>query len=221
VLGFELALAGTSVVTDCGAYLYTASRDWRNRFRSTAFHSTVQIDGEELNRFAHPDLLWRLHYDAIPRSVVWRPGPDWDYLRAGHHGYERLAEPVTHVREFLAHRRAPVVLLRDRLVGQGVHRYVWRFHLDPAVHPTLDADRVRLAAGDRCLWLACLEAPPGLRLTLDPGWVSPSYGVRVPTRVVRAEVTRAAPVGAVWALASEPVDAGARARYLAALEACA
>src|SRR6185295_6240597 len=55
ILGFELYLNGFNVVTDCGAYLYTASREWRNRFRSTAFHNTVQVDGEELNRFISPD----------------------------------------------------------------------------------------------------------------------------------------------------------------------
>ena len=51
ILSFELWLDGMNLVTDCGAYLYTASREWRNRFRSTAFHNVVQVDGEELNRF--------------------------------------------------------------------------------------------------------------------------------------------------------------------------
>ena len=64
ILSFELFLNGFNVVTDCGAYLYTASREWRNRFRSTAFHNTVQVDGEELNRFLAPDALWQLPYDA-------------------------------------------------------------------------------------------------------------------------------------------------------------
>jgi hypothetical protein len=60
ILSFELFMNGFNVVTDCGAFLYTASREWRNRFRSTAFHNTVQIDGEELNRFISPDALWQL-----------------------------------------------------------------------------------------------------------------------------------------------------------------
>ena len=32
ILSFELWLDGMNLVTDCGAYLYTASREWRNRF---------------------------------------------------------------------------------------------------------------------------------------------------------------------------------------------
>src|SRR4029077_13276749 len=80
ILSFELWLDGTNFVTDCGAYLYTASRDWRNRFRSTAFHNVVQVDDEELNRFFIPDNLWQLHDDARPRDVVWRPGKRIDYF---------------------------------------------------------------------------------------------------------------------------------------------
>ena len=34
ILSFELFLNGFNVVTDCGAYLYTASREWRNRFEA-------------------------------------------------------------------------------------------------------------------------------------------------------------------------------------------
>ena len=63
-----------NVVTDCGAYLYTASREWRNRFRSTAFHNVVQVDGEELNRLISPDHLWQLRDDARPLNVAWRVG---------------------------------------------------------------------------------------------------------------------------------------------------
>jgi len=70
ILSFELFLNGFNVVTDCGAYLYTASREWRNRFRSTAFHNTVQVGDEELNRFLGPDALWQLHYDAVPVEPV-------------------------------------------------------------------------------------------------------------------------------------------------------
>jgi hypothetical protein len=79
VLSFELVLEGMPLVTDCGAYVYTASAEWRNRFRSTGFHNTVQVDGEELNRFGPADDLWTLRYEAVPEAVVWRPGAGADY----------------------------------------------------------------------------------------------------------------------------------------------
>ena len=106
ILSFELHLDGLNIVTDCGAYLYTASREWRHRFRSTASHNTVQVDGEELNRLLHPDELFRLRYDAVPTEVQWSPKGDWLRLRAGHRGYERLPAPITHVRTICSTTRS-------------------------------------------------------------------------------------------------------------------
>ena len=60
ILSFELFMNGANIVTDCGAFVYTASREWRNRFRSTAFHNTIQVDDEEVNRFVEPNALWQL-----------------------------------------------------------------------------------------------------------------------------------------------------------------
>ena len=48
-LSFELALDGNSLITDPGTYVYTPSPDMRNRFRSTAMHNTLVIDGREQN----------------------------------------------------------------------------------------------------------------------------------------------------------------------------
>src|SRR5207237_10247168 len=58
-LSFEAVLDGVPLVTDCGSYVYTASPEWRNRFRSTAFHNTPRIDGAEQNRIP-VDSLWML-----------------------------------------------------------------------------------------------------------------------------------------------------------------
>src|SRR5207342_2892914 len=96
ILSFELFMNGFNVVTDCGAYLYTASREWRNLFRSTAFHNTLQVDGEELNRFLGSDALWQLQYDAKPTGAVMQPGQGVDRFRGGHSGYARLTPPVSH-----------------------------------------------------------------------------------------------------------------------------
>ena len=80
---FELWLDGMNLITDCGAYLYTASREWRNRFRSTAFHNVVQIDDTELNRFLSPDNLWQLRDDARHDDH----GADGDILKDHRHAF--------------------------------------------------------------------------------------------------------------------------------------
>jgi hypothetical protein len=206
-------LDGMNVVTDCGAYLYTASREWRNRFRSTAFHNMLQVDGEELNRFIHPEEMWRLRYDAVPTDVTWQPGEAADYFRGGHSGYARLAVPVLHHREILLHRGAGCVAVRDRVEGTGTHRLVWRFHLDPALGAALQEDGVRLGSDDRALWLLPVTLPPRSVVSIEGGWVSPSYGSKRDTSVVVVDATSAVPTSAVYLFANRPLSAPERARW--------
>ena len=65
-LSFAAVLDGVELVVDPGSFVYTASVEWRNRFRSTLFHNTPVVDGAEQNRFVDPPNLWHLHYDAVP-----------------------------------------------------------------------------------------------------------------------------------------------------------
>jgi hypothetical protein len=183
ILSFELFFNGFNVVTDCGAYLYTASREWRNQFRSTAFHNGVQIDGEELNRFIAPDALWQLRYDAAPVGAAFARGSAVDCFRGGHRGYERLVPPASHTRWCVADKASPRVLVRDRIEGGGRHDLRWRFHLDPAVIAHADGGDVRLSHESREAWLLPDDGA-ALSLSIESGWVSPAYGVKLPATVL-------------------------------------
>ena len=94
-LAFEAVLDGVRLISDCGAYVYTASAADRNAFRATAAHNTPCIDGQEINRFIRWDYLWSLHNDAHPSIRRWTIGGDCDVIRASHSGYQRLPSPVT------------------------------------------------------------------------------------------------------------------------------
>ena len=181
VLSFELVLDGLDVITDCGAFVYTASREWRNRFRSTAFHNVVQVDDEELNRFVSPAHLWTLHDDARPADVVWRSGDDLDYFAGRHTGYERLTDPVRVRREIVLDRARDLVVVRDTLESAGPHRYCWRFHFDPALAVTSADDAIAVSANGRSAWLLPVAPVP---LAIEDAWVSPSYGVKQPARSI-------------------------------------
>ncbi len=205
ILGFELFMGGCNLVTDCGAYVYTTSHEWRNRFRSTAFHNGVQVDGEEVNRFVAPYALWQLHNDAVPSGASLACGTDADVFRGSHRGYERLAAPVSHTRECVVEKGAPRVLVRDRLDGSGEHRLTWRFHLDPAVTAETHGRAVRLSCGSSEFWLRS-DLPAAFTLSLEPGWVSPSYGVKVPATVVVWQGTVALPMTASHWFSTERVN---------------
>ncbi len=51
---------------DPGTFTYTGSPEWRNRFRSTAAHNAVQVDGQELNRLGEPITSGACSDDARP-----------------------------------------------------------------------------------------------------------------------------------------------------------
>lgn len=217
VLSFELFLNGFNVVTDCGAYLYTASREWRNRFRSTAFHNTVQVDDEEVNRFVGPDALWTLRYDAVPADVSFSSGSRVDRFSGAHRGYERLPDPVTVGRELQLDRQRPVVAVRDTLTGRGVHDLVWRFHLDPAVTARLDGGDMQLTSGRHEVWLLPDRTAAAFSAALEEGWVSPSYGVKRPTTVVVWRVKAAVPLTAAWVFADSRLTPAEREQVLSDL----
>jgi Heparinase II/III-like protein/Heparinase II/III N-terminus len=201
ILSFELALNGVNVVTDCGAYLYTASREWRNCFRSTAFHNSVQVDDEELNRFLGPDALWQLHYDAHPLDPRLYRGDCVDCFEGGHSGYTRLPSSVLHTRAFFVHRQLARVAVRDHVKGSGDHKLVWRFHLDPEITPAVDGTDVRLASPQGDAWLMAVDGTSGVTPKIEAGWVSPSYGIKVPAAVVVIETRAVLPVLASWLFA--------------------
>ena len=208
ILSFELWLDGMNLVTDCGTYLYTASREWRNRFRSTEFHNVVQVDGEEVNRFFSPDRLWHLRDDARPVDVTFRAGDDVDYFQGAHTGYRRLTPPLTVRREIALIKSGPDVLIRDVVDGSGTRELVWRFHLDPAVRAEAVGGDVRLSVSGRDAWFQPVLLPPDTVMTIEDGWSSVSYGVRAAIRIVVLRVRRAVPQSATFrfGLARLPAD---------------
>jgi hypothetical protein len=151
------------------------------------------VDGEELNRFIGPDALWQLRYDAKPAGAEMRVGPTADCFRGGHSGYARLAPPLSHTREWLVDKQHPRVLVRDRLEGDGTHALAWRFHLDPAVAPEVDGCDIRLTHDGRTVWLLPDDTAAAFSFSVEPGWVSPSYGVKVPTNVLVWKATAPVP----------------------------
>jgi len=188
ILSFELVLDGVPLVTDCGAYLYTASREWRNRFRSTAFHSTIQIDDEEVNRFIGPDFLWQLRDDASPLDASFGRESGRDWFRGSHAGYQRLASPVRVTRSIALATGEPLVAVQDVLDGQGTHLVQWRFPLDPDLRADIRGHDVRFERDGRERWLLPASNLPA-SWTLEPGWVSPGYGVRRETQVLALRAT--------------------------------
>lgn len=184
-LSLEAVLCGAHLISDCGAYVYTASYAERNLFRSTAYHNTPQVDGEEINRFISPDYLWGLHNDARPvvREVSF--STRLDRLVVSHTGYQRLASPVTPLRTVTLDHDMHRLAIHDRFEGDGQHLVEIPLHLAAGVEVVERSEgRVTLAANGNTFAVAWRSAGDWTLQVLE-GRVSPSYGVTRPTSVLQ------------------------------------
>ena len=183
-LSVDVTLAGTHLIVDPGAYVYTSDWQARNAFRSTAAHNTPQIDGQEINRFVDPKYLWLLSNDAIPEIRHWDPSTKTDRLTASHSGYQRLSSPVMPVRTICLDKANDRLAIIDRFEGNGAHDVQVRYTLAPHVtvedmgankwHLSTDAGGFLLISAGSSEWEAHIE---------DADF-SPSYGIKQSTRAI-------------------------------------
>ncbi len=124
-LSIEVSAGGRPFIVDPGTYVYSADLQKRHEFRSTAYHSTVQIDGKEQNTI-RVDSPFVIGNEAKPRVLEWKTNDDFDKVVAEHYGY-----PVTHRRTVTFDKRERLWLIDDEFFGEGEHVYEARFHFAP------------------------------------------------------------------------------------------
>ena len=188
ILSFELCVGSTPFIVDPGAYIYTGEPAWRNRFRATAYHNTVMIDGAEQNRF-RDDQLFGMQPDAEPIVHQWCSTEAYDWLEAEHTGYRRLPRPVSHRRGFWFDKRAMNCRITDTFQGAGEHRVEWYYHFDHGieVQQAHEALVVARAHGIELGIRVVTESP--LSTEILDGWVSRRYGIKLPARILRLHGT--------------------------------
>ena len=207
-LAVDAFVDGAHVLSDCGAFTYTRSYRWRNRFRGSAFHNSPVVDDQEQNRLINERYLWNVHYDAVPQVLEWRNNEHYDVFRGEHAGYLRLADPVALRRQVVLERESHRLLVVDEFICRRNHEFLIPLQLAPGVSVIeLNDNCVRLRAGDRVFSLAWQSACKWI-CRLEAGWVSPSYGVRVsaPRLELRANVSSESLRIAIVPGAIDPVE---------------
>lgn len=129
-LSFELSVDGKRLVVDTGTSTYRPGprRDYE---RSTAAHSTVEIDGQNQTE------VWgafRAARRATPRlETATDEGPGQPVtVTASHDGYERLPGSPRHRRTWrISDHQVEII---DRINGRGTHTSVARLILAPGTH---------------------------------------------------------------------------------------
>jgi hypothetical protein len=205
-LSLEVSACGRSLIADPGAYVYTSDLRERHRFRSTAYHSTVEVDGVEQNT-TPVETPFSIGDEAHPRVLEWETGPERDSVVAEHEGYARLVEPVTHRRKVVFHKRDRYWTVEDTLAGQGEHVFRFHFHFAEGLEVSVVDDRTVRACDPQtgaCLIVVADDAsePPALL----ERQASRDYGAKRPTVAACWTHRARVPLVARWLLI--PVCAG-------------
>lgn len=192
-LSITLSAYGKTFLIDPGSYVYTSDPAIRNKFRSTAFHNTLQVGNEEINRIPD-DGLFRLTEDAHVTVHHWISQPAYDLFDASHNGYARLKPGLIHRRQIWFDKVARLWVLHDQLrlateaegeSKQEAEVSLW-FHLGPMpirMDRTNNAIRTEAERGANLIILPLGDFP--LKLSVEDGWHSPRYGVREKSPVAR------------------------------------
>lgn len=180
-LSLLLSKNNKDVITDSGTYGYAANSDWRKFFRGTSAHNTVSVDDHDQASYIN-GFMWK---DAYEAKLVFREEIDGRlYLLARHNGYESIG--VTHWRGIIVdpHYRC---FVWDRLVGEGNHSLILRWHLQEA--PQKSGDKF-FVDSENSIELNVINAH-GIKVSrgkLNPisGWKSHGYGEKSPISTIEA-----------------------------------
>jgi hypothetical protein len=180
-LSIEVSACGTAFIVDPGTYVYTADLHERHLFRSTAYHSTVEIDGVEQNNIDERS-PFVIGNEARPQVLGWESGPGKDVVIAEHAGYERLPQPVTHRRTVTFYKSERLWLVADDITGPGEHDLAFRFHLAPELETTVRSDG-SIEARDKITGARLLIVANGITVqaVLEERFSSRDYGAKHPS----------------------------------------
>lgn len=200
-LSIEVSACGTSFLSDPGTFVYTSDLSQRQLFRSTAYHSTVEVDGVEQNT-TDADQPFRIGNEARPQVLKWEFGEDFDFVEAEHYGYRRLANgAITHRRAITFDRQERYWLLEDKLTGSGMHQFKFIFHFAPELEiVTREGNFVEARDGRTGTRLIIASLDLNQQAVLEGRWYSRSYGSKVPSVAACFTVKSEAPLSLRWLL---------------------
>ncbi len=196
-LNFELAAFGRSLIVDPGRYTYSEAGDtnWRVKFRGTAYHNTVVVDGKNQTRYEPREIKESSrHAQGSVRHKIAGPAPEFemrtftsksrfDFLHgiARSHEYDAVHER----RLFFAFGEYWICC--DTLTSATKHSYDLLFHLSEHAHNqvAIKRDRGTLSVCSPNLVIAQEDRFESMDLGVEPGYVSYRYGVKHPAPVVR------------------------------------
>jgi len=183
-LSLLLRQGAEQILTDPGAYTYVSDRVWRHRFRGTAMHNTVRIDGSDQAVPSGP-FAWSSKPEV--ELIRWETCAEWDLLIATC-SYVGLR----HQRDVVFSKADALIVIVDRVYGGlGEHLIEQFWHFGEAVRQlSTHCFQVGTAA------VAAFELHGATRLSEggEYGWISPAPGAKTAAPVLCVERRSGLPI---------------------------
>lgn len=196
-LALTLSVGGEECLVDPGTYSYWQEHKWRDYFRGTSAHNTVRIDGLDQS-VSGGRFMWlkkaRAAIERMPQSPH-----EFDF-RGSHDGYERLADPVRHMRTVRFDAASATLTVRDEIAAKKHHQVELFWHFAPGLDVRLNSAGLHVRGKRFALQMHAHGADLKLELVRgneNPplGWYSRSYESRQPCDVLKiSTVSSAVPV---------------------------
>ncbi|WP_338758419.1 alginate lyase family protein [Massilia sp. METH4] len=190
-LAFTLSAGGEELLIDPGTYAYHTQKAWRDYFRSTAAHNTVQVDGQDQSEIGG-NFMWLKKANA--KALAHVASGAVQQFEGEHDGYRRLQDPVLHRRKIHFDATCNAIVVKDILECRGDHDIALHWHFaegcrvettgtELVVNARSKALRMQCTLPGAAELLRCSEAPIG-------GWISRTFDEKaaITTAVWRGKI---------------------------------
>ena len=198
-LGCLVHVDGAPLLVDTGTSTYEPGAV-RDHERSTAAHSTAEVDGTDSTE------VWgafRAGRRARVRGLAAFADASGVTCAAAHDGFRWLpGQPVHHRRWSLT---GTGLRVDDRIAGLGRHAVVIRWHLAPGCTVRVTGDRA-VVTGPAGRFEATVTGTAPVRLTAEPAQVAMGFGVTTDAPVLACRADGALPVEIITAWTRTDAD---------------
>jgi hypothetical protein len=191
-LSMLLSVGGQPMLVDPGTFSYLANPVWRQHFRSTAAHNTIEVDGRSQSDSGGP-FMWTRHADA--RWLRYDDAVAVQTVSGEHQGYAARGLPLVHRRTVSFDSRCAEIVVSDELTGSGLHDLCLRWQVADRARVELDGHQATVStprATVRML-LPAGSSPSLVRASEDApvAWVSHRFERRSPSTLIECRAVSA------------------------------
>jgi hypothetical protein len=172
---------GEAVLIDPGTYTYAIPK-WRDRFRGSAMHNTIRVDGRDQG--------------VLGGAFGWREKPQSETTKCAFNGKRDFIIAECRYGGFTHRRRvllvdADLLFVLDEIEGPGGTHWIEQFwHAGQEVHPETAGS---YGIGSLCWLVLPAESTAELSEGELYGWNSPLYGSKAPAPVLCVHRTTTLP----------------------------